>query len=132
VAELGLIGLGHVAIFVSDIERSRAFYKEVLGFEDVWDCVHENGTRLHFMKTHGVTIELVKRGGGRSQRDGIDGTINHLCMQVENLDEAMAALKEKGIEFQSEEYDPLLYPNGERNAIFRGPDDERLQIEQIL
>ena len=44
----------------------------------------------------------------------------------------MAALKEKGIEFQSEEYDPLLYPNGERNAIFRGPDDERLQIEQIL
>ena len=47
-------------------------------------------------------------------------------------DEAMAALKEKGIEFQSEEYDPLLYPNGERNAIFRGPDDERLQIEQIL
>ncbi|MFR4008892.1 MAG: hypothetical protein ACLT0Y_06175 [Christensenellales bacterium] len=37
----------------------------------------ENGTRLHFMKTHGVTGELVKRRR-RNQRDGIDGTINHL------------------------------------------------------
>ncbi|MDD7645694.1 MAG: hypothetical protein PUJ35_00430 [Ruminococcus bromii] len=28
--------------------------------------------------------------------------------------------------------DPDLYPRGEKFAMFRGPDNERLQLEQIL
>ncbi len=32
----GLMGMRHVALNVTDIERSKAFYREVLGLEVVW------------------------------------------------------------------------------------------------
>jgi catechol 2,3-dioxygenase-like lactoylglutathione lyase family enzyme len=35
--ELPLLGISHVAVRVSDIEKSRAFYKGVLGFEEAFD-----------------------------------------------------------------------------------------------
>jgi len=45
----------------------------------------------------------------------------------------VAELKSKGIVFELEiTLDPNLYPNGEKFAIFRGPDGERIQLEQIL
>ena len=132
-AEIGMIGLGHVAIYVKDWKRSQTFYKEKLGFEDLWHTEHDNGTTLHFMKKCGVTIELVQRGGGRKQRDGIEGTINHLCLQVHDIEKAKAALEAEGCVFINEiDHDKGLYPNGEKNVIFLGPDDERLQLEQIL
>jgi catechol 2,3-dioxygenase-like lactoylglutathione lyase family enzyme len=35
--DLPLLGIAHVAVRVSDIEKSRAFYKGVLGFEEAFD-----------------------------------------------------------------------------------------------
>lgn len=133
-AELGMIGLGHVAIYVEDIARSRAFYKDVLGFEELWYVRHEKtGSQLQFMQQKGIVLELVQKGGGQKQRDGVDGTINHLCMQVQDIEAARAALEAKGVVFENEiQLDPDLYPNGERSTRFRGPDGETLQIEQIL
>lgn len=133
-AELGMIGLGHVAIYVEDIARSKAFYGDVLGFEELWYVKHENtGSQLQFMQQKGIVLELVQKGGGQKQRDGVDGTINHLCMQVQDIEAAKAALEAAGVVFENEiQLDPDLYPNGEKSARFRGPDGETLQIEQIL
>ena len=133
-AELGMVGLGHVAIYVKDVARSKAFYSDVLGIEELWYVKHENtGSQLQFMQQKGVILELVQKGSGQKQRDGVDGTINHLCMQVQDIEAAKAALEVAGVVFENEiQLDPDLYPNGEKSARFRGPDGEMLQIEQIL
>ena len=133
-AGLEVVGLGHVAIYVSDLARSMAWYREMFGFEDLWYYDHPNtGTRMQFMQTHGVIIELVQRGPGRKQRDGIDGTINHLCIQVADIAAAKAELEAKGCTFVTDiVHDTELYPNGEKNAMLLGPDGEKVQIEEIL
>ena len=49
------------------------------------------------MKTPGRSYSLCSKGdypgagakgGGQKQRDGVDGTINHLCMQVQDIEAA--------------------------------------------
>ena len=106
----------------------------MLGFEELWYVKHENtGSQLQFMQQKGIILELVQKGGGQKQRDGVDGTINHLCMQVQDIEAAKAALEAAGVVFETEiQLDPDLYENGEKSARFRGPDGEMLQIEQIL
>ncbi|MCL5744419.1 MAG: VOC family protein, partial [Acidobacteria bacterium] len=43
-AELPLLGLSHVAVRVSDIENSREFYHDVLGFDEAFDFKAPDGT----------------------------------------------------------------------------------------
>ena len=34
---MAIHGLAHVGVFVSDLERSKRFYRDVLGFEITWE-----------------------------------------------------------------------------------------------
>ena len=97
---------------MKDVARSKAFYSDVLGFEELWYVKHENtGSQLQFMQQKGVILELVQKGSGQKQRDGVDGTINHLCMQVQDIEAAKAALEVAGVVFENEiQLDPDLYP----------------------
>jgi len=124
-----IMGLGHVCIVVSDMQRSVAFYRDMLGFHWEWE-VHNEKDHWVFMSNHACIIELMEGDAASRQ----DGHVNHLSLLVGNVEEARAELEAKGVEFEDEEisFDPELYPRGERFAMFRGPDGERLQIEQIL
>ena len=31
-------GLAHIGVFITDIERSKKFYEDVLDFETIWEC----------------------------------------------------------------------------------------------
>ena len=42
-AQLGLLGIGHVALKVGDIERSLAFYRDTLGFAEMMRLHRDNG-----------------------------------------------------------------------------------------
>ena len=126
-------GLAHIGVFLDDIDKSVAFYTDILGFE----CYHrvdieENGgiTRIAFVKKGTCIIEIVQPGnaGGKA-----DGRVNHIAMQVEDIDAQMAILKQKGIVFETESAVtlPAIF-NGVKYAMFRGPDNERLEIMQLL
>ncbi|WP_371261540.1 VOC family protein [Bacillus sp. MUM 116] len=52
--------------------------------------------------------------------------VNHLAFSVTNIDEKIQYLKEKGITFTSDEVKPTL--EGGRMILFRGPDQELLQL----
>lgn len=124
-----VLGFGHVGISVLDVEKSRKFYEDMLGFRVVWENFN-NGSLL-FIGNQSCVIEFID--AERNRVDGINGAINHLSILVDDIEVAVSELKSKGIEFEREiTLDPNLYPNGEKFAIFRGPDGERLQLEQIL
>ena len=124
-----IMGLGHVSIVVSDMERSVAFYRDMLGFRVEWE-VHNEKDHWVFMSNNSCIIELME-GDPASRKDG---HVNHLSLLVGNAQIAKDELEAKGIVFESKKliFDAELYPKGELFAMFRGPDGERLQIEQIL
>lgn len=122
-----VLGFGHVGIEVTDLARSRAFYRDMLGFEVVWEYVNPDYHML-FMGKNGCVVELMYGGKPRG-----DGQVNHLSVLVDDVEAARNALLAKGVEFETDILlDADLYPQGEKFAMFRGPDGERLQLEQIL
>lgn len=119
--------LGHVVLNVSDIERSVAFYTQVLGFSvsDVYPPDMVPGGMV-FMRCnadhHGVA--LVGGGKGRPERSDM----HHLAFEVATLDEVLRArdhLRKHGAVIDFE---------GRRRAgcqiavEFRDPDGHRLEI----
>ena len=122
-----VLGFGHVGIEVTDLERSRMFYRDMLGFEVVWEYVNPDYHML-FMGKNGCVVELMYGGKPRG-----DGQVNHLSILVDDVEAARDALLAKGVAFETDILlDADLYPRGEKFTMFRGPDGERLQLEQIL
>ena len=81
-----------------------------------------------FMGKNGCVVELME-GEGKLP----DGALNHLSILVDDVEKGKAELEARGVSFETDILlDPDLYPRGEKFAMFRGPDNERLQLEQIL
>jgi glyoxylase I family protein len=87
--------IAHVCIFAHDLEATRRFYEDVLGMP----------TKFNFLRG-GKMFGFYLEAGGRShvevfQKDGtrFDETdqINHLCLEVENLDAAIAHVEAQGV-----------------------------------
>lgn len=125
-------GLGHVGMMIREIRPALDFYCGKLGFELVTDNHEAGGSgACYFIRKGGVTLELVADPGNPEPRDGV---LNHISLFVEDIEAAWAELKAKGVVFETEDilFDPFFYERGERFIMFRGPNHERLQLEQIL
>ncbi|HKV53731.1 MAG TPA: VOC family protein, partial [Candidatus Binataceae bacterium] len=85
---------GHVAVRITDVDKSRDFYEKVIGLKKIprpqinipgeWYGVGDN--QLHLI-------------GGEHRFDGIDPTGPHIAIQVEDLEETKRTLTELGIAF---------------------------------
>ena len=112
--------INHVAIVVEDIEESLSFWRDTLGMEllELREVPAEH-SRVAFLPLGGTEIELVqpttddsgiakylaKRGQG----------MHHLCIEVDNIDEIMTSLINKGIRMINET--PRTTSDGKRYAF---------------
>jgi len=117
----------HVALIVTDMEKSISYYSSMFGFS--LRIRRQIKTRdLAFLKHDqqpGFEIELIRDlvpQGEYSER----GIVNHLAFTVENMEEAIRFYKEKGIIFHSEAYDTAN--DGTKTIFFHGPNEELLQF----
>lgn len=123
-------GLAHIGLFIRDIEVSKKFYTEKLGFTIVCEAEMADGTKIAMAQLNDMIIELVQSPGYDGYQDGF---VNHISMKVKDIEAAMEDFKEKGIEFEMEE--PIYLDNvfnGLKYIMFRGPDGERLEINELL
>lgn len=128
-----ITGLGHIGVFVKDIEKSIEFYTDVLCF----DCYHraevpgdDGVTRVAFVKSGTCDIELVQFPATPEKNDG---PVDHIALAVDDIEAVMARLTEKGIAFETESpiHLPMVF-DGIRYIFFRGPDGEHLELNQAL
>ncbi|TKB16955.1 MAG: VOC family protein [Mesorhizobium sp.] len=88
--------LAHVCIFANDLEATRRFYRDVL-------CMD---TRFNFLRD-GKIFGFYLDCGGRSHVEVFEKSeasysernqINHFCLEVEDIDVAIAHIRSKGVE----------------------------------
>ena len=95
--------LNHVGVATSSINRSIAFYIEVMGAEVIHEPfdLPEQGVRVCFVDTPNSQIELIEPLGEASPLRAFlaknpAGGQHHLCYEVPDIDEAKAWFESKG------------------------------------
>jgi lactoylglutathione lyase len=119
----------HTMYRITDPGRSRSFY-EALGFEFSGDFdIVRNGeleaTNYFFsIGDSKDVLELTYNHDGRTYEMG--SAYGHIAVAVDDLDEALASLKEQGIEPEREPY--RVREGGSRICFVRDPDQYRIEL----
>lgn len=99
--------INHVAVVVSDIDESLKFWRDALGIElHHLEDVASEGVAVAFLPTGESEVELLKptlEGTGVSKFLAEKGPgMHHLCFEVDDIDEMIHSLKEKGVRLLGE------------------------------
>jgi catechol 2,3-dioxygenase-like lactoylglutathione lyase family enzyme len=125
------LALSHIGIHVSNLQRSLEYYRQVFGYQLVYDNEAESGQdRVLIGVVAGTAIELVKKAGGGGQ--GADTLtspngvgFSGITFSVPDVDDAYAALASRGLANMEP---PVTLPNGIRLVLFRDPDGNLLEV----
>lgn len=119
-----ILGVAHIALFVSDIEKARAFYKDFLGFEEPFYLNKPDGSvDLTFIKINDHQYIELFNGLKSPQQD----RLNHISIYVDDAERMRRYLGARGVKV------PDSVPKGRtRNSNFnvKDPDGHTVEIVQ--
>lgn len=127
----------HLGLPVTDLERSRAFYTQ-LGFRPVMEKqldTPEGVVQVLMLDLNGFILELYQLAGDdrRAIAGREDGHIDHLALDVRDIDAAFEAVRAAGL--TPLEDTPGFLPfweHGIRYFNVRGPDGEKVEFCERL
>ncbi len=90
--------IGHVAIRTRDIEKSAAFYREVLGMPEAFRMYNADGAvgSVHMFVAPSQYIELFPNGSDQCPPSATMVGHCHMCYEVANAREALEEIRAKG------------------------------------
>ncbi len=120
-----IIGMAHACFVVSDLEQALAFYRDGLGLTEAFDFVNDAGQR------HGIYLHLGGRNfielfAGNPDRPAENQSYKHICLEVDDLDATVTAMRARGIEVS----DPKLGRDQSWQAWVTDPDGNRIELHQ--
>ncbi|MHB1133799.1 MAG: VOC family protein [Chloroflexota bacterium] len=141
-----IIAPNHTSFTVSDMDRSLAFYRDLLGFELVNDRLATSDfagkmsgipgaeLRVVYVQAAGYRLELIQylkaEGEPMDPRTNRPGSA-HLCFNVDNVDETYALLTSHGVKAKAP---PMVIPGGPnqngRGFYFTDPDGFTIEFIQ--
>jgi catechol 2,3-dioxygenase-like lactoylglutathione lyase family enzyme len=141
-----ILGIHHTAISTSDIERSLQFYRDLLGFKEVfsskWDIGTEVTDKIVGLKDSSARVVMLRAGNacvelfqyvtpepklGDMNRPVCDHGITHLCLQVADIDAEYTRLKAAGMRFHC----PPQDIGGLRATYGRDPDGNVVELLEV-
>ena len=123
---VGLVGLNHVAISVSNLDAAVAYYTKTLGFPEAFRNLDEKGqpTLVYVQISKNTFIELQPANAQRPPG------LNHLGIHVENMAAATSMFKQRGADVSETRVSPtkailanITDPNGIRIELAELPAD---------
>lgn len=122
-------GLAHIGVYVKDLEASKKFYMDYLGFK--LDAENDLGrVKLGFVSNGSCLIELIQPAEAK-EISGV-AVVDHICMEVEGIEELYADLEAKGVKFEGPVSYNAAIRGGVKNCFFPGPDGERIEFFQYV
>jgi methylmalonyl-CoA/ethylmalonyl-CoA epimerase len=99
--------INHIAIAVKDVEESLKFWRDAMGLQvDHIENVPSQKSEVVFIPVGDSGVELVKPTspdtGVAKFLEERGGGMHHLCFEVDNIDEMLNQLKEKGVRLINE------------------------------
>lgn len=120
--------VAHACIWAHDIDETSDWYSRVLGMERVFNFTRDDeifgyyldaGGRTHIEVFHKAASEFTERN-----------QINHICLEVENIDAAIAHIRSQGVEASDKSYGCddtwqswITDPNGVKIELFEYTDE---------
>lgn len=143
------VTLSHVAVSVSEMDRSLRLYRDILGFEVVGDFTAEGDSvnsmvalkdvkvRIVLLHQNGSTLELCHylSPEGRSDKAmrQCDPGITHFALVTDQFDGIIDNLKSDGYELLSDPLDlgAVEGMGNVRAVYFHGPDREAIELLEV-
>jgi lactoylglutathione lyase len=122
--------LAHVAIRVKDVDRSLDFYVKKLGFREMMRIHRDDGSLMliYLRITDTQFLEIFPDAiGDRSPPKEAIG-FNHICLEVDDIDEALAHLKEQDVPLLQEKKIGL---DRNKQAWVEDPDGNRIEFMEM-
>jgi lactoylglutathione lyase len=116
--------IDHVAVHVSDLERSVKFYERHFGFKDYFRQVAGGGLQIAYLKLADTVLELTHHPG-----ESMSGF--HFCLETDNFDKTVSQLQEDGVKLIRAPHETAAREpreNGWRRVVFAGPDGEQIEL----
>jgi len=116
-----IVGLSHIALYVHDLEKSRAFYKDFLGFAEPYSLPNPDGTvHLTWIKINDhQTIELFPETEAGTDR------LYHVAVETDDAQAMRDYLASRGVAV------PEKVPTGKignKNYFIKDPDGHNVEI----
>ena len=117
----------HIAIFVTDVERSAAFYEKLFGFARIPEPFHDG---LHIWLEIGSNASLHIVGNADAAK--AHAISHHMAFRSENLDAFMARLETMKIEFRNFRGTGKVSArrDGIRQIYFQDPDNYWIEVNE--
>jgi len=120
---------GHIGLNVTDLDRSLAFYRDVLGFEVIGEGKEED-RRYAFLGTEGQLVLTLWQQAAGAYDSGRAG-LHHLALEVDTVEQVRShetALRGYGVEFAYEGMVAHREGSASGGIFFHDPDGTRLEI----
>lgn len=116
--------IDHVALHVSDLDRSIKFYQQRFGFEHYFQHTAGGGLQIAYLKLGDTVLELTHHPG-----EALSGF--HFCLETDNFDRTVEQLQKDGVKLIRAPHDTAAREpreNGWRRVVFGGPDGEQIEL----
>ena len=123
--EFGMIH--HVAMDVTDYDRSKDFYVNKLGFAVLGEYVYPNGMKRLDIQRLDARLELFWKEDMQILAPRPHSGFRHLCFRTKSIHEAVAHLHAQGIETEEIRPDPMA---GGLLTFFYDPDGLQLELHE--
>lgn len=136
--------IDHIAVTVSDLDRSSEFYCQALGFVEVarWTSHVPEVDGIAFLELGECRLELIAQKNARPSRsERVSTGLRHICLRTADLDDEVRELIAQGAHFlkmpqtlDGEMYREVLshkdYPiaKGLRRALIEDPDGVIIEL----
>lgn len=130
---------GHVGVRVPDLQASIRWYVDKLDFRVLheWPFGELNLAYLAPANDDHFWVELLGDGTPGPQPEFTDlneslhpAGYHHYCLNVQNVDDALAELRRRGVTIKAEPFD--LPANGRRLAFIADPWGNLIELAQVL
>jgi len=124
------IQINHIAIAVTDLQESEAFYRDVIGLKQIPEPF---GVGMHawFDIGGGAQLHVIRGSEERTEQN----IYNHLCFSVSDLDSFIENITSYGIEysdFGGNVGERTLRPDGVQQIYFTDPDGYWIEINNDM